>query len=379
MERTTLGQNIKNLGFGLMRLPMLENGEVDLPQLCDMVDCFLSRGFTYFDTAYGYLGGKSERAAKVALFDRHPRESFQFATKMPVWEAATPDDMERMLQESLVRTGAGYFDFYLLHNVSASGNRLSRCNEFGAWDWVRTVKERGLAHHIGFSFHDSAAVLDDILTKHPYMEFVQLQINYADWESAVVQSRACYEVARKHGKPVVIMEPIKGGSLASPPPAVVEVFQKADPTASLSSWALRFAASLDGLITVLNGMSTLEQVEQNTEMMMDFKPVSPAEREIYKQAVAQLDKIAQIPCTACRYCVAECPNHFEIPDHLATYNNYKVYGNLTANRTHYNWVISNTGDPADCLECGLCESVCPQKLPIIESLKKIVALLGDEK
>ena len=170
MEQTTLGQDIKNLGFGLMRLPMLENGEVDLPQLCDMVDCFLSRGFTYFDTAYGYLGGKSERAAKVALFDRYPRESFRFATKMPAWEAATPDDMERMLQESLSRTGAGYFDFYLLHNVSASGNRLSRCNEFGAWDWIRTVKERGLAHHIV-----------DVALAHPAHHPVHFQRRLHHW------------------------------------------------------------------------------------------------------------------------------------------------------------------------------------------------------
>ncbi|MBP3371288.1 MAG: aldo/keto reductase [Clostridia bacterium] len=371
-----LGADIKNLGFGLMRLPMLENGEVDIDQMCKMVDRFLEKGFTYFDTAYGYLGGKSEKAAKVALFDRYPRESFQFATKMPIWEAATPADMERMLQESLERTGAGYFDFYLLHNIASCGNRLERSNEFDSWSWIKTVKERGLAKHIGFSFHDTAAVLDELLTKHPYMEFVQLQINYADWDNAVVQSRACYEVARKHGKSVVIMEPIKGGSLATPPPAVAEVFKEADASISPSAWALRFAASLDGLITVLSGMSTIEQMEENTEMMAEFTPITEDEKKVYEKAVAKLNEIGQIPCTACRYCVAECPNHFEIPEHIASFNNYKVYGNLAANKGHYKWVISNTGDPAQCLECGLCEAVCPQKLPIIESLKQIVETFG---
>jgi predicted aldo/keto reductase-like oxidoreductase len=377
MENTQpLGLDIPKLGFGLMRLPMLDNGEVNLPEVCDMVDEFLANGFTYFDTAYGYLGGKSERAAKAALFDRYPRDQFCFATKMPVWEAETPKDMERMLQESLQRTGASYFDFYLLHNVSTTGNRLARCNEFGAWDWIQTVKQRGLAKHIGFSFHDSAAVLDQLLTEHPYMEFVQLQINYADWNHAVVQSRACYEVARKHNKPVIIMEPIKGGSLACPPPSVAAVFEKADPSVSMCQWALRFAASLEGLITVLSGMSTLEQMRENVRIMKQITPLQPQDYAIYDEAVAQLDQLGQIPCTACRYCVSECPNHFEIPDHISTLNNYTVYGNLAANRGHYQWVVSTTGDPAECLGCGLCENVCPQKLPIIETLRRVCETFG---
>ena len=240
----SLGQDIKKLGFGLMRLPMIGE-DVDIEQTKKMVDLFLSKGFTYFDTAYGYLGGKSEMAIKTALVDRYPRESYQLATKLPAWAGAkTAEEAQGMLATSLARTGAGYFDFYLLHNLG--DNRTEAFDRFGIWDFLRRKRDEGVIKHLGFSFHDKADVLDDLLTRNPDMEFVQLQINYADWESASIQSRACYEVARKHGKPVIIMEPVKGGSLAALPADIAKIFTDADPKASLSSWAIRFAASLDG-------------------------------------------------------------------------------------------------------------------------------------
>ena len=243
-----LGEEIPKLGFALMRLPMKEDA-IDLVQTKEMVDKFMEAGFCYFDTAYGYNDGESEKAAKAALVDRYPREKFLLATKLPAWAGAkSKEEAEQMFYTSLERTGAGYFDFYLLHNLGEE--RTHFFDDYGIWDFLQERKKEGLIRHLGFSMHDKADVLDEILTAHPEMEFVQLQINYADWEDPSIESRKCYEVARKHGKPVIIMEPVKGGTLANPPEEVAEVFTAADPEASPSSWAIRFAASLEGVITV---------------------------------------------------------------------------------------------------------------------------------
>ena len=251
-----LGESIRKLGFGLMRLPMLGE-EVDLEQTKQMVDLFMEAGFTYFDTAYGYLGGKSEKAVKTALVERYPRESFQLATKLPAWAGPkTAEEAKQMFYTSLERTGAGYFDFYLLHNLG--NERTKFFDEWKIWDFVADLKKQGLIKHIGFSMHDSADALEAQLQAHPETEFVQLQINYADWDNDSVQSRKCYEVARKYGKSVIIMEPVKGGYLASLPEKVAEPLHRLAPEVSDSSWAIRYAASLDGLITVLSGMSTVE-------------------------------------------------------------------------------------------------------------------------
>ena len=295
-----LGKNIPKLGFGLMRLPMLGE-KVDIEQTKTMVDHFLAAGFNYFDTAYGYLGGKSEAAAKVALVDRYPRDKFYLATKLPAFAANNAEEARQMFYTSLERTGAGYFDFYLLHNLG--DNRTEKYEEYGIWDFVKEQKEKGLIRHIGFSMHDKADALDKVLTQHPEAEFVQLQINYADWESDSVQSRKCYEVARKHGKSVIIMEPVKGGSLANLPDSVADVFHQADADASMSSWALRFAASLDGLVTVLSGMSNLEQMDDNLKTMKDMKPLTDADRAVIDRARQAMEAIPHVPCTGCQYCV----------------------------------------------------------------------------
>lgn len=368
-----LGENIKKLGFGLMRLPMIGD-DVDIEQMKVMVDKFMAAGFTYFDTAYGYLGGKSEMAAKTALVDRYPRESFTLATKLPAWAGAkTAEEAKQMFYTSLERTGAGYFDFYLLHNL---GNERTKVfDDFGIWEFAMELKQKGLIKHFGFSMHDTADNLEAVLKAHPDVEFVQLQINYADWESESVQSRKCWEVCRKYGKPVVIMEPVKGGNLANLPESVAKVFTEANPDVSQSSWALRFAASLPGLITVLSGMSNIEQMEDNLKTMSDFKPLTDAERAVIDKALEVMDATPRIPCTACQYCVKDCPQQIAIPRIFGAMNNLLVYGNETSARHGYELATRKGGKPADCLACGQCESACPQHIGIIEELKKCAARL----
>lgn len=374
---TYLGENIKKLGFGLMRLPMLGR-EIDIEQTKQMVDLFLASGFTYFDTAYGYNNGKSEAAAKVALVDRYPRESFQLATKLPAWAGPkTAEEAKQMFWTSLERTGAGYFDYYLLHNLG--DDRTQAFDKFGIWDFLAEQKEKGLIKHIGFSIHDKAAVLDDVLNKHPEMEFVQLQINYGDWESNSVESRKCYEVARKHQKPIIIMEPVKGGSLANLPESVAGIFRAANPDVSLSSWAIRFAASLDGLITVLSGMSSLEQMRDNLSFMKDFKPLDQSELAVIAQAREAFLKIPQIPCTDCRYCLEECPQGIVIPRILNAMNINLVYGHLAGAKGSYAWETRDGGLASQCIACGLCEDACPQHIQIIDELRKAADLLEKKK
>ena len=368
-----LGQHPPKLGFGLMRLPKLPSGQIDLEQTKEMVDLFLSAGMTYFDTAYVYDNGDSERAAAAALVQRHPRDSFTLATKLNVRVAKTADEARGQFTTSLERTGAGYFDYYLLHALQES--RLGTYEEYRLWDFVSQQKAKGLIKHLGFSFHDSPQVLDRILTDHPEAEFVQLQINYADWEDPTVASRANYEVARKHNKPVVIMEPVKGGALAAPPAAVQQILTAADPSVSVPSWAIRFAASLEGVLTVLSGMSNLEQMKDNLSYMKDFHPLSPAERSVILRAQDALKQVVSIPCTACRYCVAGCPMSIPIPDIFEDRNLDLIWGQTQRAKTEYAADTKGKGKASQCIACGQCEAACPQHLPIIRHLKDCAAAL----
>ena len=323
MERY-FGENTPKLGFGLMRLPK-KDGIIDIEHTKKMVDMFMAAGQTYFDTAYVYDNGESEKAAKAALVDRYPRESYTLATKMCSWAGNNEEEVKRQFTTSLERTGAGYIDYYLLHALNG-GNYNDYVN-YRLWDFVREQKAKGLIKHWGFSFHASPEVLDKILTEQPDAEFVQLQLNYADWENPDVAARANYEVARRHGKSIVVMEPVKGGSLANPVPEVQEVLKAADPDASFASWAIRYVASLDGIISVLSGMSNVEQMADNLSYMKDFKPLNAAEQEAIRKAQEILTGVKSIPCTACRYCMEECPKGIHIPDLFALMNSKKIFNN----------------------------------------------------
>lgn len=371
MSNFIINDSIK-LGFGLMRLPQNTDGSIDIPQTSEMVDAFLTAGGKYFDTAFVYPG--SEEAIRHALVERHPRESYYLATKLNAapFAAKSEQEAKQEFRTSLQRTGAGYFDFYLLHALAE--DNVETYERYGIWDYVKTLKQEGLVRHMGFSFHDKPQLLDKILTDHPEAEFVQLQINYADWNDGGVQSRRNYEVAKRHGKPVVVMEPVKGGTLADPPRAVKDIFLKADPEASFASWAIRFVASLDDVMIVLSGMSNKQQMADNLSYMRNFRPLTASEQETIKQARRTLLSFDRIPCTACHYCTPGCPQGIHIPDIFAVMNEYKMYGELEKAKSDYTW---RPGGPkaSACIHCGQCEGACPQHLPIISLLEEVVDTL----
>ena len=366
------GKEIKKLGFGLMRLPQ-KDGVIDVEQTKEMVDLFLQAGFTYFDTAWAYAG--SEDAIRKALVERYPRERFQLATKNAAWiDCKTKEEAYRQFDTSLEQTGAGYFDFYLLHALQAKSYK--KYEQFGIWDFVKEQKEKGLIRHWGFSFHAGPELLDELLTEHSDVEFVQLQINYADWENPDVTARANYEVARKHGKSIVVMEPVKGGNLASVPEAVQNIFRNVDEKASMASWAIRYAASLDGILTVLSGMSSVEQMMDNLSYMKDFKPLDREEQLAVQKAQEAMNAVQMIPCTACHYCTSGCPKQIPIPEIFAARNEQLVRGQLEKGAADYEAVTAHAGAASDCIACGQCERACPQQIPVIQRLTECAGVFG---
>ena len=369
---------MKKLGFGLMRLPTVaanDASKVDVEQVKRMVDLFMAKGFTYFDTAIMYNGFASQRAAGEALVKRYPRESFTLATKLHNGFFDSREDMEKIFADQLEQTGAGYFDYYLLHGIEAGS--LPKYEQFDCFNWLLDKKAKGLVKHAGFSFHDSPELLDEILTKHPEMEFVQLQINYLDWESEWVKSRAVYEMAVKHGKPIIVMEPVKGGTLANVPEEAEKLLKAREPELSVASWAIRFAASLPGVMVVLSGMSNVAQMEDNLSFMEDFAPLTEDEVALTRRVADIINGQIAVPCTGCAYCTEGCPMQIPIPQYFSLYNedmreNLEEKG-WTINYTNYENLTKKFGKAADCVACGQCEAICPQHLPIIGKLKEVSA------
>ena len=357
----------KNFGFGCMRLPM--NGDqVDIAETTRMVDEFLAQGFNYFDTAHGYIGGKSELALKECLTSRYPREAYSLTDKLTDSYFKTETDIRPFFESQLEACGVDYFDFYLMHSQNADNfKKFKACR---AYETAFALKAEGRIRHVGLSFHDRAEVLDQILTEYPQIEVVQIQFNYLDYDDIAVQSRKCYEVCRKHGKPVLVMEPVKGGSLVNLPEEAKKVLDELH-GGSPASYAIRFAAGFPGMMMVLSGMSDLEQMKDNLSYMRDFKPLNETELAAVNKVQEIFHKMNMIPCTACRYCVEGCPKQISIPDLFAIMNIKQLHHDWNADY-YYEEVHTAPGRRASgCLKCGKCEKICPQHLPIRKLLEEI--------
>lgn len=361
------------MGFGCMRLPQTDPDDptaIDLAQLKDMVDAFMAAGHTYFDTAFVYHDGASETALREALVARYPRESYTLATKCLAWALPSAEEARACLPTSLERLGVDYVDYYLIHN--AGGKRTAKFDEYGMWDYVQQQKAAGRIRYAGMSVHDGAAVLDELLCAHPELDFVQLQVNYLDWDDPVTESRRLMEVAAAHGKPVVIMEPARGGRLCDLPEEAACVLRAANPAWSQAEWAYRFCWNLPNVAAVLSGMSTVGQVRENVAAYARNRAFTPEERAALDRAVATLRDMQAVPCTNCRYCVKDCPQHVKIPEIMGLLNLEAMTRDREFVKGLYSWQAAE-GRASECIACGACEDMCPQKIDIIDRLASAVA------
>ena len=362
---------MKKLGFGLMRMPLLNEDDqtsVDIATVCKMVDSFMEQGYTYFDTAYLYHESASERVVKQALVERYPRESFLLATKMPTMILKEKEDLERIFKDQLSKCGVDYFDYYLMHCLNKENYEATQ--KVDGFGFGLEMKKEGKIRTLGFSFHDSPELLEQILNEHPEVEFVQLQINYLDWEDESVQARACYEICMAHNKPVIVMEPVKGGTLARVPAEAEQMMKAYAPERSVASWALRYAAGLPSVMMVLSGMSNEEQLADNTSVMNDFKPLNEEEQAIIAKVTKIINDSIAVRCTGCQYCVEGCPQKIAIPEYFKLYNLHCQYGEDSELKARYAKQSKDHGSASECIACGQCEEKCPQHLPIIEFLEK---------
>lgn len=368
---------MKKLGFGLMRLPLLDendNRTVDIETVKSMVDLFMSRGFTYFDTAAPYHRGCSETAFREAVAKRYPRDAYTITDKLSLFMVQSENELQGFFDAQLERLGVDYMDYYWLHGLNVES--YADAQRYNAFAFLQRLKSEGKVKHIGFSFHETPEVLEKILTEHPEMEFVQLQLNYLDWNDAALRAKDCYEIATRHGKPVIVMEPVRGGALAKLPIEAENVFRSLDPGDSNASWAIRFAATHENVMVVLSGMSDMAQMEDNTSYMQDFKPLDEREMAAALYAAEIIRTSITIPCTGCHYCTDGCPKHIAIPEYFAVYNLLQT--RLDRPEMAYNYyksISSNHGRASECIGCGQCEERCPQHLPIRENLKLVAESL----
>ena len=366
MENGFFPEVKQRFGFGCMRLPMLGD-EVDEAQFCKMTDAFLEKGFNYFDTAHGYLSGKSETAIRECLVKRHPRESFVLTDKLTDPYFRSEADIRPFFEKQLAWCGVEYFDFYLMHAQNAQNFKKFRSCR--AYETAFELKKEGKIRHVGLSFHDTADVLDEILTLYPEVEVVQIQFNYADYDDSAIQSRACYDVCVKHNKPVIVMEPVKGGILVNLPDRAKAVLDGLH-GGSYASYALRFAAHFPQVCMVLSGMSDMAQMNDNLSFMKDVLPLSAAEMAAVEEVRGVFRSLDTVACTACRYCVEGCPERISIPDLFADLNSHKRYPNWDGG-WRYVAHTEGRGKASDCIGCGRCEKVCPQHLPVRRHLKEV--------
>ena len=367
----------KKLGFGMMRLPLLDQDDrtsLDIPAIQQMVDEYMAKGFNYFDTAWMYHNGKSERLVKECLIGKYSRDSYTVTDKLPDYILGPHRSPQQVFEKQLERTGLDYFDYYLIHDTNAGS--IGNFEKYHCFEFVEELLDKGLVKHIGLSHHDGPELLEELLIKHPRIEFVQLQINYLDWDSLGVRARECYEVAVKYDKKVLVMEPVKGGTLAQVPEEAEQVFKEAAPDMSVPSWAIRFAASLSEVYMVLSGMSNLEQLRDNMSYMEDFKPLDEAEQEVVGKALDIINGKIAIDCTGCNYCTVDCPMNVQIPRLFSLYNadlqEAESKGWSSHEELYMNLVLAeDIGVASDCIECGACEDRCPQHLDIRKHLKEV--------
>ena len=358
------------IGFGLMRLPE-KDGAIDIEQVSQMADAYMEAGFNYFDTAYVYHGGNSEKVVKEAIVKRFPRESFTIATKLPAWFLHSPEDRDKVFEEQLDRCGVDYFDYYHLHSLE-DGNNYDTYEKYDCFNWGIKKREEGRIKHFGFSFHGTPELLVQVLDKHPEIEFVQIQLNYADWDNKIVHSGELYEILRDRNIPMIIMEPAKGGKLANLDDECAEILKAIRPDKSVASWAFRYVGSLPGIATILSGMSTPEQMEDNINTFKDFEPLSEEELAAIDKVKEIMNRVELAGCTSCKYCVEGCPMGISIPDVISAVNTRRKFPGDMRPQFFYNGLVDRYSHASDCIACGQCEGVCPQHLPIIDLMKEAV-------
>ena len=360
------------IGFGLMRLPETD-GVIDIDKVCKMVDSYMDAGFTYFDTAYVYHGGNSEKAVKEAIVKRYPRDSFTVATKLPAWCINSFEDRDKIFNEQLERCGVDYFDFYLLHSIE-DGNNYNNYVKYDCFNWGIQKKAEGKIKHFGFSYHGTPELLIKIVDSHPEIEFVQIQLNYADWDNKIVHSGELYQILAERNIPIIVMEPCKGGKLANHDEECEAIFKNVRPDKSIASWAFRYVGSLPGVTTILSGMSTQDQLEDNMNTFKNFEPLSDEEKEAIEKVKEVMFRVELVGCTACRYCVDGCPMHIAIPDVISAVNTKRKFPGDVRPNFFYGGLVERDGNgkASMCIGCGQCEGVCPQHLPIIEIMKEAV-------